>query len=65
MIRSGWTDAHSSKSQSFQARTQAAPSARSSAAKNTRPQKPEICDGKLSEAQTPFRSMSATRASTS
>ncbi len=39
----------------------AMPSSRSCASKNTRPQNPVICDGKFTDAQTPDRSMSATR----
>ena len=64
-MRSGCGVYHSSKSQSFQARTQARPRSRSGHAKKTRPQNPVICDGKLTEAQTPLMSMSRTRASTS
>ena len=64
-IRFGWGVYHSSKSQSFQARTQARPSSRSLASKKTRPQKPVIMDGKFTEAHTPLMSISCTRASTS
>ena len=64
-MRSGWDVYHSSKSQSFQARTQARPRSRSLASKKTRPQKPVIMDGKFTEAHTPLMSMSCTRASTS
>ena len=41
------------------------PQLRSLATENTRPQNPVICDGKLSDAQTPLMSMSAMRASMS
>jgi hypothetical protein len=44
---------------------QATPSSRSWAAKKTRPQKPVIWDGKLTDAQTPLMSMSFTRAAMS
>jgi hypothetical protein len=64
-IRVGWAEYHSSNSQSFQARTQAWPSSWSSMSENTLPQKPVICEGKLTDAQTPLMSMSCTRASTS
>ena len=64
-MRSGWGWYHSSKSQSFQARMQASPRSRSWASKKTRPQKPVICEGKLTEAHTPLMSMSRTRASMS
>jgi len=64
-MRVGWRWYHSSKSQSFHARTHASPRSRSAAPKNTRPQNPVICDGKFNDAQTPSRSMSRTRASTS
>ena len=65
MIRSGWVPAHTSACQSFQARTHASPSSGSSDPENTAPQKPATRDGKQSDAHTPFRSMSATRASMS
>jgi hypothetical protein len=65
MMRSGCGPAHSSMCQSFHARTQARPSSWSLLCENTVPAKPAMSDGKHSEAWTPSRSMSATRASTS
>ncbi|CNI38351.1 Uncharacterised protein [Mycobacterium tuberculosis] len=65
MIRSGWLPAHTSRCQSFQARSVASPSSRSSLFQNTVPAKPAISEGKFSEAQMPARSMSAIRASIS
>ena len=64
-MRSGCGEYHSSKSQSFHARTQARPRSRSAASKKTRPQNPVIMDGKFTDAHTPLMSMSRTRASTS
>ena len=64
-MRSGYRWYHSSNNQSFHARMHAAPSSRSAAPKNTRPQNPVICDGKFTDAHTPLTSMSRTRASTS
>ena len=65
MMRSGYAPAHSSRCQSFQARSTARPSSGSSLFQNTVPAKPAISDGKLSDAQMPARSMSAIRASMS
>ena len=65
MIRSGYAWNHSVHSQSFHAFTAALPTSTSLAWANTRPQKPVIIEGKLSIAQMPPRSMSATRAWTS
>ena len=65
MMRSGYGEYHSSYSQSFHARVTARPSSGSEHCENTRPQKPVIIDGKLSDAHTPLMSMSRTRASTS
>ncbi|MEI2706376.1 MAG: hypothetical protein V9E89_14235 [Ilumatobacteraceae bacterium] len=61
MNRSGYTVAHSSWNQSFQARIVASPSPASLQAENTRPANPVIIDGKLTAAHTPAMSMSATR----
>jgi hypothetical protein len=65
MIRSGCGCHHSSWTQSLNARVVASPSSGSEHCEYTRPQKPVIIDGKLSEAHTPLMSMSRTRASTS
>ena len=65
IIRSGCGEYHSSKNQSFHARVVASPSSESFAWENTRPQKPVIIDGKLSDAHTPLMSMSRMRASRS
>ena len=64
-MRSGYGEYHSSKNQSFHARVTASPSSGSLQRENTDPQKPVICDGKLTDAHTPLMSMSRTRASTS
>ncbi len=64
-IRSGYAPYHSSKNQSFQARITACPSSESADFENTVPQKPVMTDGKFTDAHTPPRSMSATRACTS
>ncbi len=65
MIRSGCGRYHSSYIQSFHARVAARPSSGSWACEYTRPQKPVIIDGKLSDAHTPLMSMSRMRASMS
>ena len=65
MMRVGYGEYHSSKSQSFQARVVCTPSSVSLATENTRPQNPVICEGKLREAHTPLMSMSRMRASMS
>ena len=65
MIRSGCGCHHSSYTQSLNARVVASPSSGSEHCEYTRPQKPVIIDGKLSDAHTPLMSMSCTRASTS
>ena len=62
MIRSGKVPAQTSWCHWFQARRQASPSSGSSDLMNTDPQKPATREGKHSEAHTPLRSMSATRA---
>ena len=65
MIRSGWVPAQTSACQSFQARTQARPKSRSLDLEKTAPQKPATSEGKHTDAHTPLRSMSSTRASMS
>jgi hypothetical protein len=62
-MRSGYAEYHSSKSQSFQARTQASPSSWSLASEKSVPPKPVTPDGKLTEAQVPLMSMSLMRSS--
>ena len=64
-MRSGCGCHHSSCTQSLNARVVARPSSGSEHCEYTRPQKPVIIDGKLSDAHTPLRSMSCTRASMS
>ena len=64
-MRSGWGCHHASCTQSLNARVVARPSSGSEHCEYTRPQKPVIIDGKLSDAHTPLTSMSCTRASTS
>ncbi|CAB4705258.1 unannotated protein [freshwater metagenome] len=61
MVRSGYGCHHSSCIQSFHARVTARPSAGSEHCEYTRPQKPVIIEGKLSEAHTPLMSISRTR----
>ena len=63
-MRSGYGGHQSSKSQSFQASDGQAQLGVLASAK-TRPQKPVIDEGKLTDAQTPLMSMSAIRASMS
>jgi hypothetical protein len=63
--RSGYSECHSSKNQSFHALVAASPSSGSSAWENTRPQNPAIIEGKFTDAHTPLMSMSLTRACTS
>ena len=58
MIRSGCGCHHSSCTQSLNARVVARPSSGSEHCEYTRPQKPVIIDGKLSDAHTPLMSMS-------
>ena len=65
MTRSGCGCHHASCTQSLNARVVARPSSGSEHCEYTRPQKPVIIDGKLSDAHTPLRSMSCTRASMS
>src|SRR5207237_390083 len=64
-MRSGYGEYHSSNNQSFHARVTARPSSGSEHCEKTRPQKPVIIDGKLSDAHTPLMSMSRMRASMS
>ena len=65
ITRSGYFEYHSVKSQSFHARTASIPTSRFEALAKTVPQKPVICEGKLSIAQIPPKSMSLIRASMS
>ena len=65
MMRSGAVPAHTSRCQSFHARTHACPTSGSLALANIVPANPASSDGKHSDAQIPARSMSATRASMS
>ena len=60
-MRDGCREYHSSKNQSFHACVTASPSSGSEHRENTDPQKPVICDGKLTDAHTPLMSMSRTR----
>src|ERR1700749_3460784 len=62
MMRSGKLPAHTSRCESFQARSTASPNSGSSLFQNTVPANPAISDGKFSDAQIPARSMSAIRA---
>ena len=60
-MRSGWGEYHSSKSQSFQARTHARPSSGSLASENSVPPKPVMPEGKFTDDQMPPMSMSRMR----
>ena len=65
MNRSGWAPCHSSIIQLFQARMAASPTSSSRFSDRTLPVNPHAPDGKHNDAQTPSRSMSRTRWSTS